>query len=551
LISNIGDKNLESSNVSEDTVALVPDYKSETKPSKAYARYVLFVLLIVYVLNIVDRQIFAILAEEIKADFGITDADLGFLFGTAFAVFYGTFGIAFGRLADLWNRKSLVAIGLLFWSVMTALSGTARSFLHLALCRFGVGVGESSATPAAFSMLYDYFPPKVRTAVLAVYDSGIYIGGGLGLFLGATILEFWKNLYPDVSLAPFGLKGWQAAFMLVGLPGLIAALWAFTLKEPVRGQQDGIISKPHPHPFQEAGMVLISMLPICNFWLLMKSSNGFRAIAINITMASGIIFMALILITLTDSITQWVALGIGVYAVGSWIQFLTERDPVLFGLIFRCRTILYLAIGGAAPIFAAVAIGFWAIPFFQRYHGVSATEVGTVLGLGNIIMGFIGVLLGGFIADRLRAHTSRGKLYVMAVSVGIFICTSFTFLNMDSLFFAYAIALAGVLFSAMGLPVSASVMNDLMLPRGRATVSSLFLMTKTVIGTALGPYVIGHVSDIFSASGTSGGEALRQAMLWSLLMSVGGLLLIIQAIRHIDADEKSLLSRARELGEDV
>ena len=127
-----------------------------------YAKYVLVVLVIVYIFNFIDRQILSILAEEIKADLGISDAEIGFLYGTAFAVFYAVFGIPLGRLADTWVRKNLISIGLMFWSLMTALSGTARGFGSLAVYRVGVGIGEASATPAAFSMLSDYFSPQQR-----------------------------------------------------------------------------------------------------------------------------------------------------------------------------------------------------------------------------------------------------------------------------------------------------------------------------------------------------------------------------------------------------
>ena len=122
--------------------------------SQAYSRYVLFVLLLVYIVNFIDRNILSILAEDIKADLDLSDADLGFLYGTAFAVFYAVFGIPISRLADIWNRKKLISIGLCFWSLMTVMSGSARGFTSLAVFRIGVGIGESSASPAAFSMLY-------------------------------------------------------------------------------------------------------------------------------------------------------------------------------------------------------------------------------------------------------------------------------------------------------------------------------------------------------------------------------------------------------------
>jgi MFS family permease len=138
------------------------------EPGGLYSRYVLAVLVVVYVFNFIDRQILSILAEHIKADLGVTDAQMGFLYGTAFAVFYAVFGIPLGRLADVWDRRRLIAWGLAAWSAMTALSGLARNFPQLALARFGVGVGEASASPAAYSLLSDYFPRARRATALAI-----------------------------------------------------------------------------------------------------------------------------------------------------------------------------------------------------------------------------------------------------------------------------------------------------------------------------------------------------------------------------------------------
>jgi MFS family permease len=177
-------------------------------PSRAYANYVLFVLVLVYVFNFIDRQILSILAEEIKADLGLDDAQIGFLYGTAFAVFYAVFGIPLGRLADVWVRRNVISLGLAFWSGMTALSGTARSFGSLATFRIGVGVGEASASPAAFSMLSDYFPPRLRATAVGIYSSGVYIGAGIGLLIGGQVVDRWNGAFPDGG--PFGLVGWQA-----------------------------------------------------------------------------------------------------------------------------------------------------------------------------------------------------------------------------------------------------------------------------------------------------------------------------------------------------
>ncbi len=186
---------------------------SPVKPSSSwYSHYVLFVLVIVYIFNFIDRNILSILSQDIQADLGITDAEMGFLYGTVFAVFYAVFGIPLARFADVWVRRSLIAMGLMFWSAMTALSGFAKSFPQLAAFRIGVGIGEASASPAAFSMLSDYYSPKVRATVLAIYSTGVYIGGGIGLFIGGFIMETWNGSYPVAAEAPLGIKAWQAAF---------------------------------------------------------------------------------------------------------------------------------------------------------------------------------------------------------------------------------------------------------------------------------------------------------------------------------------------------
>src|ERR687897_2596630 len=163
----------------------------------AYAWYALFVLVIVYALNFIDRQILSILAEDIKHDLGLEDAQIGFLYGTAFAVFYALFGIPLGRLADSWYRGRLMAIGLALWSSMTALSGFAQSFGMLAAARIGVGIGEASASPAAYSMIADYFPKERRATALSIYSSGLYIGGALSLPIGGFVVSRWNMAYPD------------------------------------------------------------------------------------------------------------------------------------------------------------------------------------------------------------------------------------------------------------------------------------------------------------------------------------------------------------------
>jgi MFS family permease len=201
----------------------------------AYAWYALFVFVIVYAVNFIDRQILSILVGDIKRDLQVSDQQIGFLYGTAFAVFYALFGIPLGRLADSWYRGRLMAMGLALWSSMTAFSGFASTFGMLAAARIGVGIGEASASPAAYSMISDYFPKERRATALSIYSSGLYIGGGLSLPIGGFVVSRWNAAYPDPAAAPLGLVGWQAAFVAVGLPGPAAgALGALASRAAAR-----------------------------------------------------------------------------------------------------------------------------------------------------------------------------------------------------------------------------------------------------------------------------------------------------------------------------
>jgi len=204
----------------------------------AYAWYALFVLVLVYIVNFIDRQILSILVADIQADLGVSEAEIGFLYGTAFAVFYALFGIPLGRLADSWYRGRLMAIGLALWSSMTVASGFASTLGQLAAARIGVGIGEASASPAAYSMIADSFPKERRATALSIYSAGLYIGGALSLPIGGAVASQWNRAYPAAELAPLGLAGWQAAFLAVGLPGLLLALWVLSLREPLRGAMD-------------------------------------------------------------------------------------------------------------------------------------------------------------------------------------------------------------------------------------------------------------------------------------------------------------------------
>jgi MFS family permease len=500
---------------------------------------VLGVLVVVYVLNFLDRQIVTILAENIKADLGLSDAQIGFLYGTAFAVFYALFGIPLGRLADVWTRRSLIALGLTVWSLMTALSGLARNYVQLATARVGVGIGESSATPAAFSMLSDYFPASRRATVLAIYSSGIYIGAGLGLMIGGQVVDRWDAAYAGVA-APFGLRGWQVAYLVVGLPGLLLALWVATLREPRRGEADGMPTPPEPHPFRAFFHELRSVLPpltLLHLWILGRGPTLARNLLGGVLIAGLAAFLA----WATSDVAQWVALGVGAYATFSWTQGLRLRDPPTAALVLSTRTTLTLCLGLSFLAFTGYGLGGWTPPFFLRFHGVSLGEAGLLLGGTAAAAGWLGVTLGGILGDRLRLRFEAGRLYVAILAAGAPLPLAVWMLTTSSTTLAYVLNFPVTVFTSMWIGVGAATIQDLVLPRMRATASAFYLLVLTFIGLALGPYAVGKLSD---ATGD-----LRQAMLLALTANGVALVCLALSVRSLPGDEASRIARARAAGE--
>jgi MFS family permease len=188
--------------------------------SRAYTRYAMWLLLGIYVINFLDRQVINILAEPIKQDLHLADWQLGLMSGLAFAIFYTVLGIPIARLAERKNRAVIIGVSVGVWSGFTALCATAGNFVQLVLYRIGVGVGEAGCTPPAHSLIVDYVPKEKRASALAFYSMGTPIGGLLGLVMGGMIAD---------------AHGWRVAFLIAGVPGLLFAVLAiFTLKEPRR-----------------------------------------------------------------------------------------------------------------------------------------------------------------------------------------------------------------------------------------------------------------------------------------------------------------------------
>ena len=192
--------------------------------SRGYSWYALALLFVVYIFNFIDRSILGILAQPIKEDLGLSDTQLGFMGGIAFAIFYTMLGIPIARLADRGVRRNILATCLAIWSLMTAFCGLAQSFLQLLACRIGVAIGEAGGSPPAHSIISDLFTRDSRATALGIYALGIPVGTMLGNFLGGWINEAFD---------------WRVAFFVVGAPGvLLAVVVRLTLREPPRGMSE-------------------------------------------------------------------------------------------------------------------------------------------------------------------------------------------------------------------------------------------------------------------------------------------------------------------------
>ena len=208
-------------------------------PATRVAWYTVIVLMLAYILSFIDRVIISLLVGPIRADLGISDTRVSLLYGFAFAVFYTVLGIPIAWAADRFNRRNIIAIGIALWSLMTASCGIAKNLMQLALARIGVGVGEATLSPSTYSLVGDSFPEKTRARALSVYTIGLPLGVGLALVLGGQVVGF-VNKAPAYDVWLLGtVKAWQVAFLIVGLPGVLVALWVMSLPEPARRQSVG------------------------------------------------------------------------------------------------------------------------------------------------------------------------------------------------------------------------------------------------------------------------------------------------------------------------
>lgn len=528
-----------------------------------YAWYVLTLLVVVYAVSLIDRQIVAILAVDIKRDLGLTDSEIGLLFGTVFAIFYALFGVPLGRLADGWVRIRLLSLGLAGWSLMTALSGFAGNFVQLALPRLGVGIGEASTNPAAVSLLSDYFPKRQRATAMGIYFAGVPIGLGASLSLGGVVVDAWNAWFPDGN-APLGLAGWQAAFLAASIPGFLLAIWVATLREPIRGIADGVIQAKELKPFAKAWGELTAVLPPLNFLYLatlkVKRIEWLRTISVLLV----IVTAAWALVALTTSLTppdklrvifaigtfkvtshviQWATFALGAYSVYSWSQSQRLRDPAAHALIFGSPTMLLILLAAGFNLFMAYGMAAWGALYSVTTYDVSLGQVGLRIGFISAAAGIIGTPLGGVLADAWHRRDPRGRLYLVLIAVflgvplGIYSFAAETFDGFVARLFVTSIVMT--LWSGAII----STMQGLVLPRMRGVVTAAFGICATILGLGTGPYFAGFISDMTGNLKTGVLSLFTVApIVWISLIAV-----TIRLVRT----EETMLERARAAGEPI
>jgi len=535
---------------------------ADSRRSRGYSLYVLGLFMVIYAVNFIDRQIVSILAPDLKADLGLTDAQIGLLFGTAFALFYALFGLPMARLADSWHRVRTMALGLTLWSGMTALSGLSGNFAHLGLARMGVGIGEAAASPAAFSILQDYFPRRQRATVLSVYSSGIYFGSGLSLVLGGWIIATWQGLYP--LSPPFGFKGWQIAFLAVGIPGLLlAAVTLLTVREPVRGAIDGQPQPREPRPFRTAFMEMAALFPPFSLVVLHALGGDGRAVRRNMIALAACILLALAAtiatnalldparlavvghfagMAITTNFVQWAGFFAASYAVFCWVQATRLRDPAAFALMIATPAFALLPVVSGLISFIGYSLNGFLFVYARRYLDLGP-QAGLTIGIITAITGTLGTIGGGFVADWAKRRHGNGRLWVAAASSSaVAIATAVQYSTTSTTIFYIAYGCAST-FATIWIGPIAATCQDLVLPRMRGAATAVMFLGANLIGMGLGPYCVGLVSDITGN--------LRFAILSVFVMLPVILLCLWLAGTRLAAAEESVTARALTAGEPI
>ena len=456
--------------------------------SLGYACFALLLLTLANVFNYFDRYLMSVTAEYVKADLKLTDAELGFLFGTAFSLLFGVVGIPMGRLSDHISRTKLTAYGLAWWSAMTGLAGGAGNFGQFAGARIGVGLGEAVLNPCSHSLISEYFPANVRSTALGFYFAGAFVGVGGAFVVGGYAVTHWAEICTVIPLeAACRVRPWQAAFVLAAVPGILLAVLIAGLREPARRRP------AVPHSTTAMMRELLVVIPFCNLVELARLGGG-RAVSRNVLIAGALALAVILLSLISGDWYQWLAASISVYALSSWAQSIHLREPGVFALTFGDRSFRLIMFSTALIAVVTTTVEIWAAPFAIRSLKLPAAQVGLYLGTATVIASVAGGIIGGVVADWWKRHDRRAPIWINLLSLLLPLPALIGMVSARTLqeyFVSYGFF---CLFAHINAAPVGALIQDLSLPRMRGTVSAVNAMVILTFATSIGPYLTGKVS---------------------------------------------------------
>ncbi len=358
------------------------------QPKPAYSAFVLGMLTLAYILNFVDRQVLALVLDDVKLDLGLTDSQLGWLLGPAFAMFYTVAGFPIARLADTWSRKGVLAISLSIWSAMTAVCGTAASFGQMLVARFGVAVGEAGGTPPSHSLISDYFPPERRATALSIYGWGIFFGTGFGFVLGGMVVEAFD---------------WRTAFYGAGALGVpVALLLFFTVREPPPGISEGYVQAEQP----SIGEVRRTLWRTPSFRTLMAAAScqaflGYTVLTWGVSFLRRVFELSPSEAGFQFGVSAAIAGAAGITVGGVLVDKLAAKDGRWYGWI---SAISSLAAFPFALAFAWAGEPGFAIAAFCGFYF-----------LNNVYVSSLWTLVQNLVPPRMRATASATQLAILNI----------------------------------------------------------------------------------------------------------------------------------------
>ena len=419
-------------------------------PSSRSAWFLVGMLMVLYVFSFMDRSLLGLLVGPIKETMNISDFQVSLLMGFSFALFYSILGLPIGRMADSRDRKWLIAAGLLVWTVMTALCGTVRSYWQFFVYRMGVGIGEATLSPCAYSMITDSFPKKHLGKAISAYSMGIFFGvaaSGLG---GAFVLDMVR----DVGTLEVPLLGvvhpWQLLFLTVGLLGLIPlVIFVLAVREPAR--RDATMTT------DAEGQSKVAQTPLRDTLDYMRANTA----------------------------------AIVCHNIG----------------------------------FSNWALGSWTIEFFVRTHGWDRVDTGYLIGFNGLLTQPAGILLGGFLADRMIARgKSDGMMRVgLLASVG-WLIPGLLYPWMPSGWMSFVFIVPVAFFVALPFGCAPAAMQQIMPADMRAQAAAWYLFVVNLIGMGIGPSAIGFANDYIFQD---------ESKLWASLLLIGSISHVVAAIAFL------------------